>query len=191
LKDILKAFVFAGCFLLLSVAAPAQEVIHALTGTVVSFDASAKTITMFMDNHSEGQFKDLTNPKTRIDFDKTIRAISTSVDSFDKKGAYAIIFYYGGGNGRTAVALRSLGAGPFAKDTGTIVKVEGRSSISIADGSGSIKPFNLTSDTVAETEFGAQVVPKYQPHKGDQVRVTSAIVNGNATALFINSLVAN
>jgi hypothetical protein len=179
------------CFLFVSVAATAQEVIHALTGTVVSIDVSAKTITVYTDNHSERLFRDMTNPNTPIDFDKNVRAISTSVDSFNKKGTYAIIFYYGEGDTRTAVALRNLGAGPFSKDTGTIVKVKGKDSISLVDGSGSIKSFEVTSETVAETGYGAVSRSKYQPHKGDKIRVTASVVDGSETALFINSLLTN
>jgi hypothetical protein len=33
--------------------------------------------------------------------------------------------------------------------------------------------------------------PKYQHHKGDNVRMTATVVNGSATALFINTLLAN
>jgi hypothetical protein len=61
LKGKLKTCIFAACFLLVSVAATAQEVVNALTGTVASIDAVAKTITVYTDNHSEGLFKDMTN----------------------------------------------------------------------------------------------------------------------------------
>jgi len=191
MKEILKTCLLAACFLLVSDAATAQEVVHALTGTVTSIDASAKTITVYTDNRSEGFFKDMTNSNTPIEFDKDIRANATAVDSFKMKGAYVIVFYFGGGGVRTAVALRSLGAGPFSKDTGTVVKIEGKNSISITDESGAIKSFKLTSNTVAETEYGAVIGAKYQPHKGDKVRVTATAVNGSATALLINTLVAN
>ncbi len=183
--------VFVMCIFSASIAATAQEVIHALTGTVTSIDAPAKTITVFTDNRSGGLFKDMTNPNTPIISDKNIRAVSTSIDTFKKKGAYAIIFYYGAGDVRTAVALRNLGAGPFSKNTGTIVAVDGKNSISIANGSGAIDSFRLTATTVAETEYGAVVGNKYQSHKGDKVRVTAMAVNGDATALFINTLVVN
>jgi hypothetical protein len=187
----LKASILAACFLLVSVAATAQEVVHALTGTVYSINASAKTITVFTDNRSDGLFQDMMNSDTAVKINKSIRAIAPPVDSFKMKGAYVIIFYFGGDNARTAVAVRSLGAGPFSKDTGTIVKIDERNSISIADESGAIKSFKLTSDTVAETEYGAVIGAKYQPHKGDKVRVTAKAVNGSATALLINTLVAN
>lgn len=183
--------VFVMCMFSASIAASAQQVIHALAGTVTSIDAPAKTITVFTNDRSGGLFKDMTDPNTPIISDKNIRAVSTSVDTFNKKGAYAIIFYYGAGDGRTAVALRNLGAGPFSRDTGTIVKIDGKNSISIANGSGAINSFGLTATTVAETDYGAVVGFKYQPHMGDKVRVTAMSVKGNATALFINTLVVN
>jgi hypothetical protein len=191
MKGNLKACILAACFVFVSLSATAQEVVHALTGSVVSIEASAKTIGVYTDSHSESTFKDMTNPNTPIDFDKNIRTIATSADTFNTKGAYVIVFYYGGGDERTAVALRGLGSGPFSKDTGTIVKIEGRNSISLADGSGSIKSFKLTSNTVAETDYGAVIGSKYQPHQGDKIRVTASVVNGNEVALFINSLVAD
>jgi Cu/Ag efflux protein CusF len=191
LKGKLKTCILAACFLFVSVAAIAQEVVHALTGTVTFIDASAKTITIYTDNRSDGFFKDMTNSNTSIEFDKDIRANATAVDSFKMKGAYVIVFYFGEDDVRTAVALRSLGAGPFSKDTGTVVKIEGKNSISITDESGAMKSFKLTSSTVAETEYGAVIGSKYQPHKGDKVSMTATAVNGNATALFINTLLAN
>jgi len=191
LKGKFKPCILAACILFVSVAATAQEVVHALTGTVTSIDAAAKTITVYTDNRSEGLFKDMTNSNTPIEFDKNIRADATAADTFKKKGTYVIVFYYGGGDTRTAVALRSLGAGPFSKDTGTVVKIEGKKSISITDESGAIKSFNLTSNTVAETGSGAVIGARYQPHKGDKVRVTATAVNGSATALLINTLIAH
>jgi hypothetical protein len=191
MKGNLKAGILTACFLFVSLSTTAQEVVHALTGSVVSIEASAKTIGVYTDSHSESTFKDMTNPNTPINFDKNIRTIATSADSFNTKGAYVIVFYYGGGDERTAVALRGLGPGPFSQDIGTIVKIEGRKSISVADGSGSIKSFKLTSNTVAETDYGAVIGSKYQPHQGDKIRVTASVVNGNEVALFINSLVAN
>jgi hypothetical protein len=191
MKGNLKAGILATCFLFVSLSTTAQEVVHALTGSVVSIEASAKTIGVYTDSHSESTFKDMTNPNTPINFEKSIRTIATSADTFNTKGAYVIVFYYGGGDERTAVALRGLGPGPFSQDIGTIVKIEGRKSISVADGSGSIKSFKLTSNTVAETDYGAVIGSKYQPHQGDKIRVTASVVNGNEVALFINSLVAN
>lgn len=46
LKGIVKTCILAVCFSLASGAATAQEVIHALTGTVAFVDTSAVTITI-------------------------------------------------------------------------------------------------------------------------------------------------
>jgi hypothetical protein len=103
-----------------------------------------------------------------------------------------IVYYFGYGSVRTAVALRSLGAGPFTLTSGTVVNFSnGGRTLSIKDNSGVIKTFNISSDLVVETTTGAGVKTKFQPATGDPVRVTATMVNGSATALFINTLVAN
>jgi hypothetical protein len=180
LNGMLKTFIFVACLELSSIAGTAQEVVHALTGTVSSIDTSAKTIMVYTDNRSAGLFQD-----------KTTSASSATGNRLVMKGKYSIIFYIGG-DVRAAVRVLSLGSGPFVKDSGTIIILDDKEhSLTIKGDSGAIKSINLTPDTVAETEYGAVQGSKYRPHKGDQVRITSHTVNGSATALFINTLVAN
>jgi hypothetical protein len=189
MRQVSRICLFSGCFWLVSVVATAQEVVHALTGTVSDINLTAKTITIIADDGSGGTFKDLTNPDTRIDFDKRIRAGTTEVDSFNKKGAYVIVFYFGEGNMRTAVAVRSLGSGPFIKGQGTVTKFEGRAHLlSIQEGAGKVEPFRIAADTVADTGLGIVDGFKFQPQKDDTVQVVATLVNGSATALFINSM---
>lgn len=180
LNGVLKALIFVACLELASVTGAAQEIVHALTGTVSSIDVSAKTINVYTDNRSDGLFKD-----------KTSAVSSTASDKLAMKGKYAIIFYTGG-EARAAVRVQNLGSGPFTKDSGTIIKFDDKQhSLTIKGDSGTMKSFNLTLDTVAETEYGAVQGSKYRPHKGDEVRITSSGMNGRATALFVNTLVAN
>jgi len=188
----LKAGLLVASLLFVPVAASGQEVIHALTGTVASIDATGKTISVYTDNRSAGQFKDLTNAKASIVSDKALRALVTPADEFKKTGTYGIVFYFVQGDTKTAVAFRSIGQGPFSGAEGTIVKVEpGEHSLSIETESGAVSTFKISSDTVAETMFGAVSGLKFQPHKGDKVRVTSKAINGVDTALFVNTLVSN
>ncbi len=188
----LKAFLFVVPLLLATAAASGQEVVHALTGTVASVDATAKTISIFTDNRSPGLFKDMTNAKTSFASDKTLRPLATPPDEFKKQGTYGIVFYFGGSDTRTAVALRSLGQGPFSRTEGTVVKFEDKEhSFSVVDDSGAVKSFKIAADTVAETEFGAVAGYKLQPHKGDKVVVTAKAVDGTDIALFVNTVVAN
>jgi hypothetical protein len=169
-------------------AALAQEVVHALTGTVSSIDPTDKTITMFLDGGKQGIFKDMTNQKVSMSVDKKLLADTTTPDEFKKSGAYVIVFYFGGSDTRTAVALRSLGAGPFTAITGTVTKFEPHRSLSVQDTSGATQTFALDGDTVAEGMSGAVSGPKFQADKGDHVRIVGGTKNGAPTALFVSEM---
>jgi hypothetical protein len=188
-RNLLKTFILVACIFSVTVAATAQEVVHALTGTVRSTDPASKTITIFTDNGSEGLFKDLTNPKLKVDFDKKLRTDTSTVDTFKGQGAYVIVFYFGDGDVRTAVALRSLGPGPFTNDVGIVVKFDGRAhQLVIKNKSGLVTSFKIAADTVAETGMGVVNESKFQPQKDDQVRVVGATVNGAPTAVFVRTM---
>ena len=186
LKAALRGCVFAVCLGGLVVAAPAQQVVHALTGTVSSIDNLSKTLIVFQDNGAQGQFKDMTNQKTHLAFDKKIGLETTPADDFKNKGAYVIVFYYGDNDDRTAVALKNLGAGPFKATEGTLVKldIKGRS-ISVKDSSGEVESFKITDQTVAEGYMGVVEGYKFSAQKGDQVRVVASSESGTPTALFM------
>jgi autotransporter adhesin len=181
--------VFAGCLSSLAVSAPAQQVVHALTGTVSSIDDLSKTLIVFQDNGSEGQFKDMTSAKTHMVIDKKVTLESASPDSFKKKGAYVIVFYCGDNEDRTAVALKNLGAGPFTSVEGTVVKYEGKQhSISLQDTSGAMQTFKIAPDTVAEGYMGVVDGLKFQAQKGDHIRVVGTSDSSGSTALFVRAM---
>jgi hypothetical protein len=185
----LKTVVLAGCVSSASVFGCAQEVVHALSGTVNSINLNAKTITIVTDDGSPGTFKAMTDPRTPVEFDKTLRADTTAADAFNTKGARVIVFYFGYSDVRTAVALRDLGPGPFTKSSGTVVKFDrGEHSMSIKDQTGAIASFKVTRNTVADTGSGTVEGFKFEPVKGDRVQLISSLVNGSATALFVNSM---
>jgi hypothetical protein len=186
LKASLLTFVCAGCLVSVPVPSPAQELIHALTGTVASINPD-RTISVLQDNGSTGEFQTQSNPKTRIEFDKRIAAEATTVSSFKSKGAYVIVFYFGGvTRPRTAVAFKNLGAGPFTSTVGTVERFDGHAhSISVEDKSGKVHIFKINADTVAEGNFGAEDGLRFQAQKGDSVRVVANAADGSPTALFV------
>ncbi|HEY2471919.1 MAG TPA: hypothetical protein VGI45_29305 [Terracidiphilus sp.] len=186
LKTALRGCVFVGCLGVFVNAAPAQQVVHALTGTVSSIDNLSKTLTVFQDNGSQGDFKDQTNDKAHFAFDKKIALEATPADDFKKKGAYVIVFYYGDTQDRTAVALKNLGAGPFTSAEGALVKFDVKGhSISLKDSSGAVQTFKVTDQTIAEGYMGVVEGGKFQAQKGDQVRVVASTESGTPTALFM------
>lgn len=169
-------------------AATAQEVVHAVTGTVTDINSTAKTIQVKTDDGSEGLFKILTNGKVSIDFETRLRAGATSADVFTKTKTHVLVFYFGDGAVRTAVALEDLGMGPFVKVLGTVVKLDRHEHLlTIKNASGLAMAFQIDDKTVAETAVGVVEGEKFDPQKGDQVRVVATTANGVKTALFIRA----
>lgn len=188
LKKGLSFVAFVLCLSGVSRVATAQEVVHALTGTVSSIDAADKTITMFLDGGTQGIFRDMTNQKVSLSVDKKVLADTTTPDEFKRSGAYVIVFYFGGSDTRTAVALRSLGTGPFTAVSGTVTQFENHRSISVQDKSGATQTFALNADTVAEGSAGAVSGLKFQADKGDHVRIVGTAKNGAPVALFVSEM---
>lgn len=185
LKAICRGCVFA-CVGLFGVSVHAQQVVHALTGTVSGTDEPSKTLIVFQDNGTEGQFKDMTSGKTRVAIDKKIALDTSAAEANKKKGTYVIVFYYGDSNDRTVVALKNLGSGPFTSAEGTVTKFEGKQhSITLQDASGATQTFKIAENSVAEGYMGVMDGYKFQASKGDHVRVVGTTDNGAVTALFM------
>src|SRR5271156_1414485 len=110
--------ILIACLSVFSLAAGAQEIVHALVGTVNHVDLPGKTITVVTEDGSDGTFRDLTDSHTSLAFDKNLRSETSSPGEFTKGGERTIIFYYGVGIPRTVVALKSLGPGPFKNSIG-------------------------------------------------------------------------
>jgi hypothetical protein len=186
----LKTFSEACCLLvvisLAALAANAQEVVHALAGTVTSVNPTQQTITVKTDDGSAGLFKDLMKSNVPVEFDRNVRAASVPASTFTRKGAPVIVYYFGDGDVRTAVALQDLGAGPLQKISGSVSKFNKHEHLlTIKDATGTSESFHIDAKTVAETPWGAVEGQKFDPAKGDRVRVTAVLANGAEDALFI------
>jgi hypothetical protein len=164
----------------------AQEIVHALCGTVSSINGANKTITLFEDGGSRGTFKEMSSSSTRIAFDKKLSGQVISAKDFQKQGDYVVLFYFGLEDNRTAVAVESLGSGPFSSMTGEVTKWNGRDrTVSVRDKDGTVRSFKVDAKTVAETYQGAIDGSKFDAANGAQVRVVSSTKDGAATVLFI------
>ena len=185
LRVLIYACAAVGSLGLTSVAG-AQEVIHAMTGTIRSIAAAQKTFTLFRDNGSLITFNDVTSGKPGVAYDKDILPDATAAQSFDETGAYAIVFYYGLIDHPTAVAVQALGHGPFTATVGTITSFneKGRQ-IAIKDDSGSVHSFKLNASTIAESDLGVVEGLKLRAEKGEHIRVVGEVTDGSPTALFL------
>lgn len=185
MKKCLGICVVVGIFFL-SRQAIAQEIVHALCGTVTSINSADKTLTLFQDSGSRANFKIMSASSTRIAFDKKIADEATAAKEFEKQGAYVILFYFGGEEDRTVVALKNLGAGPFSATSGEVTKWSDHDhTISVSDKDGKVHSFKIDAQTVAETYLGAVNGSKIDIDKGERVRLVSSMKSGTATVLFI------
>jgi hypothetical protein len=164
----------------------AQEIVHALCGTVSSINPANKTITLFQDSGSPTTFSINSSPDTRVAFDKKVSNEVTAAKDFQKEGAYVIMFYFGMRENRTAVAVKNLGAGPFSSTTGEITDWNKRTqTISVRGKDGAVHSFKFDPQTVAETYQGAVDGSRLDANNGDQVRLVSSSRGGTPTVLFI------
>jgi len=187
LKTLFRISILIGCFSFAVRAATAQEIVHALIGTVSAINANDKTITVNTDDGSDGTFHFMEDPHTPIKFDKGLRSESTAATDFKTQDARVIVYYFGAGGGRTVVALKALGAGPFTKFSGTVVKYDKKEhSLSVQDQTGAIQSFTVASSTIAETDEGASEGLKFDPHKGQRVNVAATGAAGSQAAVYIN-----
>lgn len=181
-----QGWLLAGCFWGTTLAVNAQEVVHALTGTVTAINPVAKIILVKTDDGSEGEFKVLTNPNVSMDFENHLRTGAIAADVFSKTKTQVLVYYFGAGDVRTAVALEDLGVGPLVKVRGFVVKLDRHEHLlTIKNASGVAMTFHIDDKTVAETAMGVVEGLKCDAQKGDLVRVTATSANGVQTALFI------
>jgi hypothetical protein len=172
-------------FSLCTILATAQEVVHALSGTVTSLNPE-KTIQVDTDDGAEVNFRDLTKSNIPLEFDKVLRTQATSADRFNINGTHVIVYYFGVGNLRTAVALQGLPPGALKRTIGTVIQVEKHQRLMTVESTpGGVQSFHIAPTTVVESAVGAVEGRKFDPQKRDQVRVTAAPAQGTGTAMFI------
>lgn len=176
-------------FALSASAVMAQQIVHALAGTVSSINVPAKTITINNDIGSGGTFAVFAKNGNDLEFDKILREDATPADKFAKQGDHVIVYYISSDfNGRTAVALRDLGVGKVDKTSGTIAAYDRHDHrITIKTDAGARESFQIDDKTVVETAMGASEGRRFDPEKGEGVRVTATPATGIENALFINA----
>src|SRR5690348_6305656 len=111
MKMILKTCLLFLSSALITSTVAAQEMIHAVSGTVTSINAKADMFQITTDDGSPGTFhwmKDLSKP---IDFDKNVKADSVPPEQLKATGTRVVVFYFADGDVRTAVAIHNRGTG--------------------------------------------------------------------------------
>src|SRR5215469_9163763 len=138
---------FAATIVSLSVfcaSAGAPMVVHAVSGMVKVVNTDSKTMIVTEDNGEISIFNLPTNAKVSLAFDKALQSDSVNASEFRHLGDYAVVYYYGYANDRTAVAVKDLGAGPFLKAEGTVVSFDKHTrTMTVKDDGGKSETFAL------------------------------------------------
>jgi len=167
-------------------AAFAQKNVHAISGTVSAVMPNFRMIEVTSDDGTASHFQWMRKADGAITFDKNVSADSTSGNDAAVKGDHIIVYYFGDGDPRIAVAIHSLGQTGITQSEGTVVKLDKHEhTLTIRPISGPDLTFHLDEKTVADTPNGVSENFKFDFDKGQYVRVTSSGDTGNATAWLI------
>jgi len=170
-------------------AATAQQIVHALTGKVTAIYPATKTLVVATDDGSRGYFDFQAGNNVVLSFEKNVKAMTVPASTFSKADSNVVVFFYGGDDARTVVAVEDLGPGPLTTDIGTIVKLDKHAhQITIKSESGEEKTFLIGGKTLADSSYGVMEGQKFSADKGAKVRITASVENGAPTALFIRAL---
>ena len=93
LKSCLSVCVLVASLFLAGREGAAQEIVHALTGSVSSINTANGTITLLLDSGSQGTFKVMSASTKNVAFDKKVAEDTVAANNFGKQGAYVIVFY--------------------------------------------------------------------------------------------------
>ena len=168
--------------------AGAQMVVHAVSGTVKSIDAKAKRMSVAVEEGTSGTFAMQSKSEVPLDFDPDLRGDAVDATKFDGVGDFAVVYFYGYGDSRTAVAVKDLGKSGLEKTTGTIAEFDKHSrAMTIHTSDGKTEEFKVNDTAVVDTGLGLESGRRYSPHKGATVRVTASNAGGKNVALFIRS----
>ena len=173
---------------LLCVSANCQMVVHAVSGTVKSFNPKPMSMSVVVESGSIIQFAIRPDSKVALSFEDDLRGDAVDASKFNKVGAFVMVYYYGFETRRTAVAVKDLGPDPFKKTEGTVVDFNKHDRVlTVRDSKGTNETFRLSDNAVVDTGMGLQSGRKYEPDKGYKVRVTSSSADGKDVAVFIRS----
>jgi hypothetical protein len=164
-------------------------VVHAVSGTVKSVNSKAKTMTLAVDQADDMQFKIQSGPAPALNFDPELRGDAIDASKFNGAGDFVVVYFYGFDTNRTAVAIKDFGKGQLQKLSGTVTAFDKHNhAVTVRTSDGKTETFPLDNKAVVDTGMGLESGRKFDPSKGDNVRVTATDSNGKNVAVFIRSV---
>lgn len=162
----------------------AQEIVHAIAGTIARIDPANSSITLQLPDKRTVSFDFRPHVSAPISFDKTLRDESAMASGLPKEANHVIVYYYGL-SPAIAVSVKDLGK-EIEELTGTIVGVsESNRTITAQSETGRQDTCYVSNQTTVETAYGAVDGTKYSPRIGEKVNEVCNYDAGKEVAQFI------
>lgn len=173
--------------LLLTSFASAQEIVHALSGTLIRVDPAQHRIVIKTNDGSDGTFAFPSGHAQEVSFSNDVKGRTTAVAQYKgTAGDNVVLYFYGGDPMRTAVAIQDLGAGPLDDVEGTVSRWDHHKQIlTIKNSTGQEQSFKMSPKAMADSPTGAVAADHLDPSKGDNVRVIATKGSSPETAVFV------
>ncbi len=187
LKNCLPSILLAGLVAFGTQTASGQMVVHAVSGIVKTINPASKSIDVDLEDGSKAHFK-TSSKRVPLSFDNDLRGDAVDASAYTQLDAFVVVYYYGFGDDRTAVAIKDLGKDTFQKFNGTVTAFDKHSRILTVKTlkAGTVK-FHISEKAVIDTGASLQSGQKFSPGKGYTVRLTATGSGDEYTAVFIRS----
>jgi hypothetical protein len=165
----------------------AQEIVHAMVGTVTEVDPTTSSITLQLSDRASASFDFKPNLSAPVSFNKILREEPETASKLPTMATHVIVYYYGL-SPVIAVAVKELG-NKVESITGTITNTnEAGRFMTIQSETGQLATCSVSNETTVETPYGAVDGTKYSPQKGDKVSAVCNDEDGKELAQFIHPL---
>ena len=162
------------CAILLTFPASAQDVVHAVSGTVSHLDKAAKTIAVKTADGSEDVFRLTEHTAVRDSSKAAEHAKMGAADTYfaGKDGSKVVVRYIGRGTDKTATLVEDFGKDSLKAGRGTVTAVDKAAhTVAIRTEDGTVATYKMGNEAVVETDHGVVRGSRYLVKEGDRVSV--------------------
>ncbi len=175
------------CATALITSAFAQDVVHAVAGTVTKVDKTGKTIAIKTADGSEQVFKFTEHTGIRGEHAAKMGALDTYFAG--KEGTHVVVRYIGNGADKTATLVQDFGKDTLKMGKGTVTHVDRATrTVAVKTDSGAEATYKMGSDAVVETDHGVVKGTRYAAKEGDKVVVHYTEDAGDKVVRFFQKL---
>jgi hypothetical protein len=165
----------------------AEDVAHALSGTVTKVDSGAKTIAVKTEEGTEETLK--FTGKTLVHAGKDVKTGAVDTYFAGKEGTHVIVHYTGEGADKVAVGVQDLGKDTVKVSKGTVTHVDKAAhTITVKTADGAEDTYHVAKDASVDTEHGVVKGTEYTAKEGEKVTVHYTEDAGKKIARFVKHI---